>query len=303
MNSRPQTTHARTTFRTFPQERCDRAALAAARPALDAAAPDATTTTPRLARAAWTRENRALLVSLVLHFYEADRLSALPRDLLSGAILAYVDASALAVLCAVSHEARSAAECDAAWREPYERQFGAGGPLRFDFGASLKERYRQRLRDPSAGDRVEVAWQGRFRLEGLEVLRRVEFEQIAFSFTLAATLSRSAFARKLCAHRVFKRAGNTPHRTHLRALKSGPRLNVSTGLPGPRVVGGRGRREGRHRRQCLNRGRASWWRHGATHRTSPKSAARARRRCGRRRRRRAASPLQSALSQLGRALG
>jgi len=40
-----------------------------------------------------------------------------------------------------------------------------------DAGASLKERYRQRLRDPSAGDRVEVAWQGRFRLEGLEVYR------------------------------------------------------------------------------------------------------------------------------------
>mmetsp|Transcript_21061 Transcript_21061/g.69642 ORF Transcript_21061/g.69642 Transcript_21061/m.69642 type:complete len:380 (+) Transcript_21061:28-1167(+) len=198
-------------------ERCDRAALAAARPALDAVAPDATAPTLRPASVTWTRENRALLVSLVLHFYEADRLSALPRDLLSGAILAYVDAPALASLCAVSREAQSAAECDAAWHEPYERQFGAGGPLRFDFGASLKERYRQRLRDPSAGDRVEVAWQGRFRLEGLEVLRRVEFEQIAFSFTLAATLSRSAFARKLCAHRVFKRAGNTTHRTHLRA--------------------------------------------------------------------------------------
>ena len=57
----------------------------------------------------------------------------------------------------------------------YERQFGVSGPHKFDFGASstppplvimmsrvthtgasLKERYRQRLRDPSAGDRVEV---------------------------------------------------------------------------------------------------------------------------------------------------
>ena len=330
MNSRPQTTHARTTFRTFPQERCDRAALAAARPALDAAAPDATTTTPRLARAAWTRENRALLVSLVLHFYEGDRLSALPRDLLSGAILAYVDAQprrldrvrwprqmlvtqapALASLCAVSREAQSAAECDAAWHEPYERQFGAGGPLRFDFGvpwrpktsarrsidacgaagASLKERYRQRLRDPSAGDRVEVAWQGRFRLEGLEVLRRVEFEQIAPS---RLRLRRRCLGRLLLvssAHIEFSNEQEIQPTERICAHKSGPRLNVSTGLPGPRVVGGRGRREGRHRRQCLNRGRASWWRHGATHRTSPKSAARARRRCGRRRRRRAASPL------------
>lgn len=45
------------------------------------------------------------------------------------------------------------------------------GPQRFDFGASIKESYRQRLRDPSAGDKVEVAWQGRFHLEGLEVYR------------------------------------------------------------------------------------------------------------------------------------
>jgi len=55
-------------------------------------APDATAPTLRPASVTWTRENRALLVSLVLHFYDADRLATLPRDLLSGAILAYVDA-------------------------------------------------------------------------------------------------------------------------------------------------------------------------------------------------------------------
>mmetsp|Transcript_21060 Transcript_21060/g.69639 ORF Transcript_21060/g.69639 Transcript_21060/m.69639 type:complete len:390 (+) Transcript_21060:28-1197(+) len=203
-------------------ERCDRAALAAARPALDAVAPDATAPTLRPASVTWTRENRALLVSLVLHFYEADRLSALPRDLLSGAILAYVDAPALASLCAVSREAQSAAECDAAWHEPYERQFGAGGPLRFDFGASLKERYRQRLRDPSAGDRVEVAWQGRFRLEGLEVYRGLAW--------WAAEVAEKAGTGGSASTGVAPAGGATAPRTaQARSRRRGPGDDVAAG--------------------------------------------------------------------------
>ena len=97
--------------------------LAAVRAALDAAAPDATLCPARGGpllnrglRGAWTRENRALLVSLILHFYEEDRLVALPLDLLASSVLSFVDAAALAALAAVSRETRSAAECDTAWR-------------------------------------------------------------------------------------------------------------------------------------------------------------------------------------------
>jgi hypothetical protein len=108
---------------------------------------------------------------MILHFFLEDKLTALPRDLLSASILCFVDAPSLALLCTVSREAREIAESDASWQPHYERQFGVSNPQRFDFGASLKESYRQRLRDPSAGDKVEVAWQGRFRLEGLEVYR------------------------------------------------------------------------------------------------------------------------------------
>ena len=121
----------------------------------------------------WSRENRALLVSLVVHYYPPDRLAGLPRELLEDAVLANLDVKNLAAMAAVSRAARRAASSDAAWRPQYARRFGAADDAseHFDFGASLRESFRQRLGDPAPGDRVEIAWRGRFRLEGLEVYR------------------------------------------------------------------------------------------------------------------------------------
>ena len=121
----------------------------------------------------WSRENRALLVSLVVHYYPPDRLVGLPRELLEDAVLANLDVKNLAAMAAVSRAARRAASSDAAWRPQYARRFGAADDAseHFDFGASLRESFRQRLGDPAPGDRVEIAWRGRFRLEGLEVYR------------------------------------------------------------------------------------------------------------------------------------
>lgn len=74
-------------------EACDAAELLAARPLLDSAAP-----CDKNSRSAWTRENRALLVSMLLHFFLEDKLTALPRDLISSSILCFVDAGQLRVL-------------------------------------------------------------------------------------------------------------------------------------------------------------------------------------------------------------
>ena len=126
----------------------------------------------------WSLENRTLLVSLVVHYYPLDRLLGLPRELLEDAILSALDTRGLAAVASVSRAARRAAASDAAWRPQYARRFGTteGSSSRqrsgsLDFGASLRESFRQRLGDPAPGDKVEIAWRGRFRLEGLEVYR------------------------------------------------------------------------------------------------------------------------------------
>ena len=54
----------------------------------------------------WSRENRALLVSLVVHYYPPDRLAGLPRELLEDAVLANLDVKNLAAMAAVSRAAR-----------------------------------------------------------------------------------------------------------------------------------------------------------------------------------------------------
>lgn len=149
-------------------EGCDRRALASVRAELDAAVPPAAECAPT----PWTRENRAFLVSILVHFYRGDRLTMLPREVACGSVLSFCAIRELAALASVSRGSRQLSDSDATWRAPYDRRFGtskAGVP--YDYGASLKESYHQRIRDPTCGDRVEVAWQGRFRLEGLEVYR------------------------------------------------------------------------------------------------------------------------------------
>ena len=54
----------------------------------------------------WSRENRALLVSLVVHYYPPDRLAGLPRELLEDAVLANLDVKNLAAMAAVSRAAQ-----------------------------------------------------------------------------------------------------------------------------------------------------------------------------------------------------
>lgn len=160
---------------------CDEAARAQCRPALDAAVPGgacavaskfAGSSTSKIGSGAWTRENRAFFVSMLVHFYKGDRLMTLPREVASGAVLSFCDVRDLAALASVSRGLQQTADSDATWRAPYDRHFGSSkAGIKYDFGASLKESYHQRIRDPTFGDRVEVAWQGRFRLEGLEVYR------------------------------------------------------------------------------------------------------------------------------------
>ncbi|CAN0407400.1 unnamed protein product, partial [Discosporangium mesarthrocarpum] len=98
-------------------------------------------------------------------------------------------------LCSVSQEWGTNAESDSIWRPVYEKRFekqpgddpclaplppqqdgglptsvlGSKGRALCQAYPVYKEGYLRRLKDPQVGDRVEVAWRGKFRLESLEV--------------------------------------------------------------------------------------------------------------------------------------
>mmetsp|Transcript_17135 Transcript_17135/g.52054 ORF Transcript_17135/g.52054 Transcript_17135/m.52054 type:complete len:281 (-) Transcript_17135:21-863(-) len=89
-------------------EHADSAGITAARTALDGV-PDGARARP------WTQENRALLVSLVLHHYAPPALLRMPADLLTTLVLSCVDVPELGALCAVSRDIGLLAERDDAW--------------------------------------------------------------------------------------------------------------------------------------------------------------------------------------------
>ncbi|CBN75917.1 conserved unknown protein [Ectocarpus siliculosus] len=98
------------------------------------------------------------------------QLAGLPRELLARSmeLLNMVD---LGQVCCVNKDWRNAAEEDAVWRFWWARRFREDPPPQRGRARAghLKQLHRYRLEDPLVGDKVEVSWEGRFRLESLDV--------------------------------------------------------------------------------------------------------------------------------------
>jgi hypothetical protein len=70
----------------------------------------------------------------------------------------------------VSKEWRLLASSDEVWQVFYRHKFLRGNPNTMptqQFG--YMKIFQQRLADPQLGDKVEVAWRGKFRLEAMDV--------------------------------------------------------------------------------------------------------------------------------------
>ncbi|CAM9397187.1 unnamed protein product [Scytosiphon promiscuus] len=97
-------------------------------------------------------------------------LAGLPRELLAGS-MGYLGIVDLGEVCSVSREWRKASEEDGVWRFWWLRRFREDPPPQRARAREghLKLLHRYRFNDPLVGDKVEVSWEGRFRLESLDV--------------------------------------------------------------------------------------------------------------------------------------
>ncbi|CAN0082146.1 unnamed protein product, partial [Phaeothamnion confervicola] len=83
--------------------------------------------------------------------------------------LAFLQLRELMSICSVSQNWRHMAEANCLWREPYLERFKLHEPPSALAQGLVKHHFQRRLQDPMPGDRVEVAWRGKFRLESLEI--------------------------------------------------------------------------------------------------------------------------------------
>ncbi|CAM9280816.1 unnamed protein product [Pylaiella littoralis] len=74
-------------------------------------------------------------------------------------------------VCRVSRDWQNASEADSIWRFWWTRRFREDPPPQRGRArrGHLKQLHRYRYKDPLVGDKVEVSWEGRFRLESLDV--------------------------------------------------------------------------------------------------------------------------------------
>lgn len=97
----------------------------------------------------------------------------LPHPLLYE-VLYYLPLADLGTLACVSADWNRIACSNILWERLYHTRFLVKNPMfkpRVD--SSIKQQYRIRLKDPEVGDRVEVSWRGKFRLEGMEVYQGI----------------------------------------------------------------------------------------------------------------------------------
>jgi hypothetical protein len=102
------------------------------------------------------------------HFW-SDATATLPAGLLREA-LTWLPLQMRGDVCSVSKRWKCAAEHDFLWEAPYMARFTFHNPSpETPAGLSFKGHYRYRVSNPQVGDRVQVAWRGKFRLESLDV--------------------------------------------------------------------------------------------------------------------------------------
>ena len=129
-------------------------------------------------------------------------------------ILGCLEASDVLAFSATDRARLEVALGEVVWRGLYARRFSTPSDLQCDAGlATSVEKFRQRLRHPTPGDRLEVAWDGSFELElgAVCVSRRWIVSTASYTFDTGTPVSRGGRARSSRASRSRSttRAGRT----------------------------------------------------------------------------------------------
>mmetsp|Transcript_16116 Transcript_16116/g.14570 ORF Transcript_16116/g.14570 Transcript_16116/m.14570 type:complete len:383 (-) Transcript_16116:200-1348(-) len=117
----------------------------------------------------WTSELTAAIYNIETIYFNESFFQILPTILIQEILqwLPLADFSAVPCVC---KEWKKLGSTDEIWRHFYDYKF-----IRFNPGTSpvsnhgFHDMYRRRVEDPQVGDRVEVSWNGKFRLESIDV--------------------------------------------------------------------------------------------------------------------------------------
>lgn len=117
----------------------------------------------------WSLDLFKEAIAVTIQFFSANHFQKLPVSLFIE-ILSMLPVEELPPLLCVSEEWHDLCTCNEAWSSFYRRKFLLNNPGRLPVDEiHLINAYRKRLMDPQVGDKVEVAWRGKFRLETSDV--------------------------------------------------------------------------------------------------------------------------------------
>jgi hypothetical protein len=124
----------------------------------------------RKQRTVWSTSLFKEVVSITVEFFNTNAFNILPTDVFVE-ILHYIPVEEFLPILCVSTSWYEVATCDEAWSSFYRQKFTMSnltGAMP-DHNEPMMLAYQRRLNDPQLGDKVEVAWRGKFRLETSDV--------------------------------------------------------------------------------------------------------------------------------------
>lgn len=117
----------------------------------------------------WSTELQREIVSIINDFFNLNYFRLLP-DSMMHEILLWLPVDTLLPVFTVSWDWCETVTSNEVWTRFYHQKFLMNNPGRLPVQrASLITEFRHRLADPHVGDKVEVAWRGKFRLETQDV--------------------------------------------------------------------------------------------------------------------------------------
>ena len=107
---------------------------------------------------------------IVITFFDENIFNRLPLHMICEVFL-FLGVKEHMTMPMVCHEWRSLSGSDMIWKDLYFHRYLRGNPGSIPQAprTNYKVHYASRLKDPELGDKVEVAWRGKFRLEGMDV--------------------------------------------------------------------------------------------------------------------------------------
>ncbi len=111
------------------------------------------------------------VVAVTLDYFDISPFQCLPTAVVQDIFL-WLPISSFSQVCSVSTEWRQVGHSDEIWTLLYMQKFLQNNPGALPINSlqlSQIDLFQARLRDPQVGDKVEVAWRGKFRMETQDV--------------------------------------------------------------------------------------------------------------------------------------